>query len=83
MMMEYNAKVDIFAQPEFPDIETANPDVEDGGKWQPKDCTPWQKVGECLNLVTNKQYKVDNTAILIQFDFHCFMLFFHPFLILL
>ena len=26
------------------DVAKANPDVEMGGKWQPPDCEPWQKV---------------------------------------
>ena len=43
-------KVDIFAHPEFQEIETQNPKIENGGKWQPNGCEAWQKVGEFWQL---------------------------------
>ena len=39
-----DAEVDIFGEPTEESLIKANPTVEKGGKWKPKDCQAWQRV---------------------------------------
>ena len=60
-----DADVDIFGEPSEQSIVTANPEVQQGGQWSPKDCQAWQRIA----IIIPYRYKLKATIQQVSFFF--------------